>query len=103
MGLRRPGVAKDYEEMPGANVAPLGKSYHNHHHLHQNASPRTHLHQNSDIGSHPMGHDLEMSSVSVVPDGLYFIIAGWCLAGCADVNATHTTPSLQIPTQLRRQ
>lgn len=76
MGLRRPGVAKDYEEMPGVNVAPLAKSYHNHHHLHQNASPRTHLHHNSDIGSHPMGHDLEMSSVSVVPDGSCSTIVG---------------------------
>lgn len=84
MGLRRPGVAKDYEEMPGANVAPLAKGYHNHHHLHQNASPRTHLHHNSDIGSHPMGHDLEMSSVSVVPDGLCSTnIAGWlCICKC---------------------
>lgn len=71
MGLRRPGVGKDYEEMPGANVPPLAKSHRHHHQLHQNISPRTHLHHNSDIGSHPMGHDLEMSSVSVVPDGLY--------------------------------
>lgn len=79
MGLRRPGVGKDYEEMPGANVPPLRKNHH-HHHLHQNISPRTHLHHNGDIGSHPMGHDLEMSSVSVVPDGLYLNEIGfrWC-------------------------
>lgn len=68
MGLRRPGVGKDYEEMPGENVPPKTLHYH---HLHQNSAPRPNVHHNSDIGSHPMGHDLEMSSVSVVPDGLY--------------------------------
>lgn len=56
MGLRRPGVTRDYEEMPGANV-PI-----THHHIH-------YPNRINDIGSHPMGQDLEMSSVSVVPDG----------------------------------
>lgn len=61
MGLRRPGVIKDYEEMPGANVPVPSKNLHH--------TSRISIHHHGDIGSHPMGHDLEMSSVSVVPDG----------------------------------
>lgn len=64
MGLRRPGVVKDYEEMPGANI-PVNVS---------NGIPRPMHHHPRNIGliepvAHPLGQDLEMSSVSVVPDG----------------------------------
>jgi len=48
MGLRRSGVTKDYEEMPGANV-PTGLEG---------------VETNRD---HPQ--EFELSSVSVVPDG----------------------------------
>lgn len=52
MGLRRPGVTREYEEMPGTNV------------------PKNLRVNNISEGiSHPIAQDLEMSSVSVVPDG----------------------------------
>lgn len=78
MGLRRPGVIKDYEEMPGANVPEPSMHtnhhvHHNHHHIHnariQNHSsqlPQRNINQTGDM---TMCQDLEMSSVSVVPDG----------------------------------
>lgn len=69
MGLRRPGVVKDYEEMPGANIPVTtvnGLSRPVHHHPHHN-SRNIGLTEN---GAHTIGPpDLEMSSVSVVPDG----------------------------------
>lgn len=73
MGLRRPGVIKDYEEMPGANV-PEPSMHTNHHHHHHNSRipnhssqlPQQNVHQTGDM---TMCQDLEMSSVSVVPDG----------------------------------
>lgn len=59
MGLRRPGVTKDYEEMPGANVPPS---------------------QNNGFGppggmepSNGLDQGFEMASVSVVPDGIPII------------------------------
>lgn len=51
MGLRRSGVTKDYEEMPGANV-PTGLEA---------------VETNRD---HPLSQEFELSSVSVVPDGI---------------------------------
>lgn len=74
MGLRRPGVVKDYEEMPGANIPVnasngISRSVHHHPHLPPHHHPR-----NIGLiepGAHPMGQDLEMSSVSVVPDGWF--------------------------------
>lgn len=52
MGLRRSGVTKDYEEMPGANV-PTGLEA---------------VETNRD---HPLSQEFELSSVSVVPDGTF--------------------------------
>lgn len=52
MGLRRSGVTKDYEEMPGANV-PTGLEA---------------VETNRD---HPLSQEFELSSVSVVPDGSF--------------------------------
>lgn len=80
MGLRRPGIIKDYEEMPGTNVPdPSMHTNHNHnHHLHnsrnQNHStqlPQRHVNQTVDM---TVCQDLEMSSVSVVPDGALILI-----------------------------
>lgn len=51
MGLRRAGVTRDYEEMPGANVPVPG------------------LDTNGQINEHIIGQEFEMASVSVVPDG----------------------------------
>lgn len=75
MGLRRPGVVKDYEEMPGANVPGTpSKQYQNHHnhHVHgqnqQNHHPQRNIPPSNDMS---ICQDLEMSSVSVVPDGEY--------------------------------
>lgn len=71
MGLRRPGVTKDYEEMPGANVPTPSKHLHSHHnHLHNQIHSNPHS-QRSIPQSNDMSicQDLEMSSVSVVPDG----------------------------------
>lgn len=50
MGLRRSGVTKDYEEMPGTNV-PTG------------------LEATEINRDHPLSQEFELSSVSVVPDG----------------------------------
>lgn len=50
MGLRRAGVPRDYEEMPGANL-PVGVDG-----MPENLS-------------HVIGQDFELASVSVVPDG----------------------------------
>lgn len=61
MGLRRPSATKDYEEMPGTNVAVVGNS-----NLTRVAGP--YIGFNSEH-EHPIRSDLEMSSVSVVPDG----------------------------------
>lgn len=55
MGLRRSGVTKDYEEMPGANV-PTG------------------LESVEADREHPLSQEFELSSVSVVPDGRFFSI-----------------------------
>lgn len=52
MGLRRSGVTKDYEEMPGANV-PTG------------------LEAVETNREHPLSQEFELSSVSVVPDGIF--------------------------------
>lgn len=71
MGLRRPGVIKDYEEMPGTNVPASPKHLHSHHnHLHNQIHSNPHS-QRSIPQSNDMSicQDLEMSSVSVVPDG----------------------------------
>lgn len=70
MGLRRPGATKDYEEMPGTNLPIQSKNNHhinNHHHHHPQ---RNSLHH-ADLVNHTICQDLEMSSVSVVPDGKY--------------------------------
>lgn len=64
MGLRRPGAVREYEEMPGANVPLPTKNLHPQHHQ----ILRGGLHH-GDITSHPIASGLEMSSVSVVPDG----------------------------------
>lgn len=53
MGLRRSGVTKDYEEMPGTNV-PTGLEA---------------VETNRD---HTLSQEFELSSVSVVPDGILF-------------------------------
>lgn len=66
MGLRRPGVTKEYEEMPGANV-PMPSKHIHHSHLHNQNHSNTHLSRNG--GDLSVCQDLEMSSVSVVPDG----------------------------------
>lgn len=73
MGLRRPGVIKEYEEMPGANVPGTpSKTYQNpnNHNLHGQIH-QTHHSQRTIPPSNDMSicQDLEMSSVSVVPDG----------------------------------
>lgn len=73
MGLRRPGVIKEYEEMPGTNVPAPSK--HTHHHNHHHSRNQNHSGQhpqrinNQTGGDMAMCQDLEMSSVSVVPDG----------------------------------
>ncbi|KAG4067693.1 hypothetical protein HA402_005465 [Bradysia odoriphaga] len=54
MGLRRSGVTKDYEEMPGANV-PTG------------------LETVEANREHPLSQEFELSSVSVVPDDTYTV------------------------------
>lgn len=69
MGLRRPGV-KDYEEMPGANVPMPSKHIHHGHHHNQNHL-NSHSTRNTQAGDLSVCQDLEMSSVSVVPDGKY--------------------------------
>lgn len=74
MGLRRPGVIKEYEEMPGANVPAPSKhtNHHHHHHHHSRNQNHTVQHpQRSTLQTSDMStcQDLEMSSVSVVPDG----------------------------------
>lgn len=75
MGLRRPGVTKDYEEMPGTNV-PMPSKHIHHSHLHNQINSSPHLqrntHQASDL---TVCQDLEMSSVSVVPDGMLFFLS----------------------------
>lgn len=68
MGLRRPGVTKDYEEMPGANL-PMPSKHIHHSHLHNQNHPNAHLPRNTQAGDLSVCQDLEMSSVSVVPDG----------------------------------
>lgn len=68
MGLRRPGVTKDYEEMPGANV-PMPSKHIHHSHLHNQSHSNVHLPRNTPAGDLSVCQDLEMSSVSVVPDG----------------------------------
>lgn len=70
MGLRRPGVTKDYEEMPGANV-PMPSKHIHHSHLHNQTHSSTHIPRNTQAGDLSVCQDLEMSSVSVVPDGMY--------------------------------
>lgn len=65
MGLRRPGATKDYEEMPGANLPIPSKNI-----LHiSNHHPQRNSLHHGDLMNHAMCQDLEMSSVSVVPDG----------------------------------
>ena len=61
MGLRRPGGTKEYEEMPGSNV------------------PVSRIVGQQTIVDHHIDHptiapDLEMSSVSVVPDGKCLVV-----------------------------
>lgn len=84
MGLRRPGVIKDYEEMPGANV-PEPSMHTNHHmHPHHHRIHNTRIHNNhssqlpqrnvNHTGDMTMCQDLEMSSVSVVPDGEFILV-----------------------------
>lgn len=68
MGLRRPGITKDYEEMPGANV-PMPSKHIHHSHLHNQSHSNAHLPRNQPAGDLSVCQDLEMSSVSVVPDG----------------------------------
>lgn len=69
MGLRRPGVTKDYEEMPGANVPIPSKHIHHGHHHHNPNHLNSHSTRNTQAGDLSVCQDLEMSSVSVVPDG----------------------------------
>ena len=54
MGLRRSGVTKEYEEMPGANVP-------------------TDLETAETNREHPFSQEFELSSVSVVPDDTYTV------------------------------
>lgn len=54
MGLRRPGVPKDYEEMPGTNL-PSGSD----------GLPASELNAHSSV----LDQQFEFASVSVVPDG----------------------------------
>lgn len=70
MGLRRPGVTKDYEEMPGANV-PMPSKHIHHSHLHSQIHSNLHSQRSSQAGDLTVCQDLEMSSVSVVPDGMF--------------------------------
>lgn len=64
MGLRRPGV-REYEEMPGANVPGIpSKPYQGH--VHGQNQQQRNIPPPSDMS---ICQDLEMSSVSVVPDG----------------------------------
>lgn len=72
MGLRRPGVTKEYEEMPGANV-PISSTYIHHSHLHKHSPSNPHVQRNTQAGDLTVCQDLEMSSVSVVPDGKFSI------------------------------
>lgn len=67
MGLRRPGVIKDYEEMPGANVPPGGRVHVDmtEHHAIGAGAPIMDAHQHNG----GLGQEFEMASVSVVPDG----------------------------------
>lgn len=60
MGLRRPGVTKDYEEMPGANVPPS-----------QNIGLALHAGMDANGG---LDQGFELASVSVVPDGNHIIM-----------------------------
>lgn len=74
MGLRRPGVTKDYEEMPGANV-PMPSKHIHHTHLHNHSMhSNPHSQRNAQAGDLTVfgNQDLEMSSVSVVPDGMKY-------------------------------
>lgn len=71
MGLRRPGVTKDYEEMPGANV-PMPSKHIHHSHLHSQIHGNSpHSHRSTQVDDLNVCQNLEMSSVSVVPDGVY--------------------------------
>lgn len=66
MGLRRPGVIKDYEEMPGANVPP-GRVHVNMTEHQATAGGATIMDAHQHNGG--LGQEFEMASVSVVPDG----------------------------------
>lgn len=73
MGPRRPGLTKEYEEMPGANV-PISSTHIHHNHLHNHSiHPRSnpHVQRNTQAGDLTVCQELEMSSVSVVPDGKF--------------------------------
>lgn len=73
MGLRRPGVTKDYEEMPGTNI-PMPSKHIHHSHLHNQSHSSPHSQRGIQTGDLSVCQDLEMSSVSVVPDGLFPIV-----------------------------
>lgn len=63
MGLRRPSTTKDYEEMPGVNIADT-----------ENGSIRSSTYSRSSLpNNNAPRRDLEMitTSVSVVPDGKF--------------------------------
>jgi len=65
MGVRRPGATRGYEEMQGTNmpVSPAAA------HL---GSTVINGNGNDVMGQAPT-HDLELASVSVVPDGTKFV------------------------------
>lgn len=68
MGLRRPGVIKEYEEMSGANVPGTPLKLYQNHNVHEQHQLQRNIPPSSDMS---ICQDLEMSSVSVVPDGEY--------------------------------
>lgn len=79
MGLRRPGLTKEYEEMPGANV-PMPSKHTHLSHLHNQTHANSHSQRSAQAGDLSVCQDLEMSSVSVVPDGLYTHFALFCVS-----------------------